>query len=257
MAHVQAIHVSAIKSLRLRSVPDAVISAEGIAFDREFLLLDDRGRVMTQREQGVLAQLESTYDGTTLTMTLPDGQKLAATPTTNGQTTTTELWGRPIEGDVVAGPWAAAVSELTGRRVDLVRPRAAERGLDSHAVSLVSQAAVDGLKAHAGRNGDFDARRFRPTLLITDCPAHIEDEWIGRRIRAGQAVLTGVRFDPRCSLTTRNPDTGERDADTLRWIDQMRGRVEGEVCFGIYADVVTPGAVAVGDTVEPIEQEAA
>ena len=62
-------------------------------------------------------------------------------------------------------------------------------------------------------------------------------------------------LDPRCALTTRNPESGERDADTLRWIDETRGRVDGEVCFGVYADVVEPGDVRVGDTVEPLAKE--
>ena len=152
------------------------------------------------------------------------------------------------------GPWAEALSKLAQKRLRLMHPDAAERGLDSHAVSMLSQAAVDQLGAHAGRNGDLDARRFRPTVLINDCGAHAEDEWVGRSVQVGEAVITVVRFDPRCALTTRHPETGERDADTLRWIDQTRGRVEGEVCFGVYADVAKPGTVRVGDTVEPLPE---
>ena len=66
MARVQAIHLSAVKSLRLQSVPEARIDRDGIAGDREFLLLDDRNRATTQRELGVLAQVSSHYDGTVL-----------------------------------------------------------------------------------------------------------------------------------------------------------------------------------------------
>jgi uncharacterized protein YcbX len=252
MARVQAIHLSPVKSLRLRSVPEAEIGPAGIAGDREFLLVDDGDRVATQRELGVLAQVESHWDGAVLELRLPDGERVAGTPA-EGEPVATELWGRAISGPVIEGPWADALSRLAGKRLRLVRPAAAERGRDSHAVSVLSQPAVDALGAHGGRNGDFDARRFRPTLLIGDCAAHAEDAWVGRKVRAGEAVIDVVRLDPRCSLTTRHPETGERDADTLRWIDQTRGRVDGYVMFGVYADVAEPGLVRVGDLVEPLE----
>ena len=72
-------------------------------------------------------------------------------------------------------------------------------------------------------------------------------------MRAGEAVLTVVRLDPRCALTTLDPDTGARDADTLRWLAGYRPPQDGEVYCGIYADVETPGRVRVGDSVEPLE----
>lgn len=56
---------------------------------------------------------------------------------------------------------------------------------------------------------------------------------------------------PRCALTTRSPDTGERDLDTLRLIKGYRGVRNGEaIDFGVYARVVRPGRVRVGDVVE-------
>jgi uncharacterized protein YcbX len=56
----------------------------------------------------------------------------------------------------------------------------------------------------------------------------------------------------RCAMTTRDPDTGERDLDTLRLIKTYRGLSErGTIDFGVYAEIVEPGEVRVGDTVEP------
>ncbi len=251
MARVQAIHLSPVKSLRLRAVPEAMIGADGIPGDRDFLLLDARGRVATQRQIGKLAQVESYWDGTVLTLHMPDGAIVSGEPAEAGRAET-ELWGRQITGALIEGPWNAALSKLAGAPLRLLRPHAAERALDSHPVSVLSQSAVDRLGSHAGREGDLDARRFRPTLLLTDCDPHAEDEWVGREVRAGEAVLKVVRLDPRCVLTTRHPESGERDADTLRWIDQTRGRVDGDVMFGVYADVSEPGMVRVGDLVEVV-----
>ena len=82
---------------------------------------------------------------------------------------------------------------------------------------------------------------------------HEEDEWLGRRVRIGETVVEVTKQDARCRMTTRNPDTGVRDFDTLRAIKEYRGVRNGKsIDFGVYADVVQPGVIRVGDPVEPL-----
>jgi len=58
---------------------------------------------------------------------------------------------------------------------------------------------------------------------------------------------------PRCAATTRDPDSGHRDLDTLRLIKEYRGvRDRVAIDFGVYASVEQPGRVRVGDSVEPL-----
>ena len=73
-------------------------------------------------------------------------------------------------------------------------------------------------------------------------------------MRAGEVVLRVAERDPRCSMTTLNPRSGERDMDTLRMILDYRTKQDGNVCFGVYADVAQTGTVAVGDVVEPLSK---
>ena len=58
----------------------------------------------------------------------------------------------------------------------------------------------------------------------------------------------------RSAVTTRDPDTGDRDLDTLRLLKDYRGQREsdGAVLFGVYAYVERPGVVRVGDTFSPL-----
>ena len=55
-------------------------------------------------------------------------------------------------------------------------------------------------------------------------------------------------------MTTLGPDTGDKDFTTLNLIARHRPRIEGRrgLPFGMYAEVVEPGRVRVGDPVEPI-----
>lgn len=253
MPRVRAINVSAVKSLHLTPVEEATIGRDGIEHDREFLLVDSGGRVATQRNTRILARISSTYDAGSgeLELVLPGGERVRETPSPAG-TTTVELWGREFSATVMNGPFAEAVSDVVGAPLRLLRAEDGIRGLDSHAVSLLSQGSADEVGRRGGRDG-LDFRRFRPTLLIDGCDAHAEDAWVGGVVRAGEARLRVIRLDPRCALTTLDPDTGERDADTLRWLAGYRRHSDGEVHCGIYADVEAPGRVRVGDEVEPLE----
>ena len=100
-----------------------------------------------------------------------------------------------------------------------------------------------------------ERERFRMLLEIEGCAPHEEDTWRGRRARLGEAVVEIGGPVPRCATTTRDPSTGKRDFDTLREIARYRGKRDGkQIDFGVYAHVVRPGRVRVGDAVE-IEAE--
>ena len=53
-------------------------------------------------------------------------------------------------------------------------------------------------------------------------------------------------------MITRHPETGERDLDTLRLMKGYRPMRGNHIDFGMFARVETPGAVSLGDAVEPL-----
>jgi uncharacterized protein YcbX len=100
--------------------------------------------------------------------------------------------------------------------------------------------------------GELDARRFRLNLELEGCEPYEEDTWSGRRLDIGEATIEVGGQVPRCVFTTKHPDTGEKDWDTLTKIARLRGRIEGRngLPFGMYASVVRAGVVRVGDAVK-------
>ena len=88
-------------------------------------------------------------------------------------------------------------------------------------------------------------------FTLAGCRPHEEDEWNGRLLRVGDAVVRAGGPVDRCAMTTRDPDTGERDLDTLRLIREYRGVSDrNTIDFGVYGAVERPGRVSVGDSVE-------
>ena len=98
---------------------------------------------------------------------------------------------------------------------------------------------------------DGDGRRFRMLLELDGLYPLAEEEWRDRQVRAGDALLLVGRPTPRCAVPSANPDTGCRNRDVLRELLDARGDVDGEACLGVYAEVLEPGTVRVGDEVAP------
>ena len=164
------------------------------------------------------------------------------------------MFGRDVHGTIVEGPWAEALSELAGAPMRLMRVGNGH-AQDTYPMSLLSRGVARTSWPCGRATAEVaDPRRFRNTLLVDGIAPHEEDEWIGHDVRAGEAVLHVAERDPRCSMTTLNPQSGDRDMDTLRMIADYRSRQDGDICFGVYADVAQPGTVAVGDTVEPLSK---
>ena len=89
---------------------------------------------------------------------------------------------------------------------------------------------------------------------ISGAAPHDEDTWEGRELRLGEVVLRVGGPVKRCAATTRNPDTGVVDLQTLRMIGATRGRQETPewgkgFYFGVYAEVLSPGRIHLGDKV--------
>jgi uncharacterized protein YcbX len=254
---VSWLSVAPVKGLALTRRDEVRLEPFGALENRRFHLVDERGRFvngLTRVQRSLFAVVpEWDAEADTLRLTFPDGEVVEG-PVRLGEELATWFYNRNEHGRVVEGLWARALSEFSGRQLRLVRTDEPGRAVDraNGAVSLVSDESVEELARQAGV-ASADARRFRMLIGVTGGKPHEEDEWVGREVRLGEAVVRVVEQVARCAITTKNPDTGERDLDTLRVIKDYRGiRGEKYLDFGVYGEVVTPGRVSVGDAVETL-----
>ncbi len=255
MATVTWLSIAPVKGLALLQVDELELTEDGVADNRRFWLVDDDGRMYAQLRDPRLARVTARWDEASgrLEMRLPDGETVAGTIRL-AEPVTTDFYGRAVRGHRVLGPWAEALSAYVGRGLTLVRGDRPGAGVDRSRgqVTLVSEASLAELARRSGREV-VDGRRFRMLIGVDGRRPHEEDEWCGRRVRVGDAVVRVLEPVARGAVTTGNPDTGERDFDTLRAIAAYRGVRSGEgVDFGVYGDVVEPGRVSVGDAAEPL-----
>ena len=152
MARVRAIHLSPIKSLGLMSSERATVTPDGIAGDRAFVLLDDRGEVATMRRYGALARAGSRFDPDTgrLVVVLPDGSEVSGI-VGGDEREAVLMFGRDVQGTIVEGPWAEALSELAGSPMRLMRVGNGH-AQDTYPMSLLSEASLHELARAVGRS---------------------------------------------------------------------------------------------------------
>jgi uncharacterized protein YcbX len=255
------ISIAPVKALALVHPPEVQLEAFGVRENRRFYLVDEEGRLRNGKHLGPLVRVVPDYDeqANTLRLTFPDGSE-AVGDVEVGELVTTVFYGRPVVGRLVVGPWSEALSQLAGTALQLIQAERPGGGVDRGAAggtSLVSVAALDELARAAGIEGSVDGRRFRMLFGIDGVPAHEEDSWIGRAVQIGGATVVPHGNVGRCAVTTRHPETGIRDLDTLGALERYRGRLPTTepLPFGVWAQVVEPGRVRLGDPVELVSSD--
>lgn len=251
---VAAIYVAPVKSLRLSAVQRARVGRRGIEEDRRFFLVNERDRLVTARDYPSLLRVLADYDvaSNRLRLTFPDGTVVEGEPADGGDVTARFFGKYDRRGVVMDGPFADALSSYAGvgeRGGSLRLVRAVDLGQDGFPVSLVSTASVEKARSQPGGEA-IQERHFRMNFYIDGARPHEEDQWIdGPTVRIGGATVSVKMRDERCVMTTLDPDTGERGPNTLRVITSYRTDQPKEANFGVYAVVLEPGDVAVGDDV--------
>lgn len=251
-ATVARINVTPLKSAALLH-PDRVrVEPWGVVGNRAFFLVHEDGRLWNGSKQGSLVQLRADLAGDRLALAFPDGTRVDGLVAPTGSAVVTDFYGRPVPGRVVPGPWDTPLAAFGGGTpLRLVAPDAPGGANDVEPLTMASSASVAAIAEAGAATDALDARRFRMTFDLEGCGAYEEDTWAGRVVGLGGAMVRVLGAVPRCVVTTLDPTTGERDFPTLAAIKRSRGVIDGDLPFGVYAEILEPGDVAVGDAVEP------
>ena len=123
-------------------------------------------------------------------------------------------------------------------------PGTAMTDTDYASISINNHASRRALSQRMGQ--DLSPLRFRGNIWVDGLAPWEEHDLAGKTMRIGTAVIEGVEPIVRCRATTTNPETGQRDADTLQALNDGWGHQY----FGLYARVLEPGTIALNDTLE-------
>ncbi|WP_329406899.1 MOSC domain-containing protein [Streptomyces sp. NBC_00704] len=270
-AELLSIHVHPVKAFRGQALREAVVEPWGLAGDRRWALIDDGGKVVTQRQQPRLALAAAEpVPGGGVRLSAPGREPLTVPVPEAVGTVSMDLFGDKLEA-VLAGAaahrWCSAYVGADVRLVHMDDP-AARRPVDpgyalpgetvsfadGYPLLAVSAASLDALNSlvaqgpHSGE-GPLPMNRFRPNLVVGGTEPWAEDHW--SRLVVGEVEFRVAKPSGRCVVTTTDQDTAVRGKEPLSTLGRHR-RLDDGLVFGQNLVPLSRGTVRVGDPVRVV-----
>lgn len=244
----------------------ATMTASGFAHDRSWMLVDQRGRFVTQRTHPLLATLPVTADSQGLRLGPVAGLPMlnVVKPSNRTQRLWVEVWkhrGKAMDAGDAAAQWCTSLLQHPVRLVyhgDLLN-RFANGGrtdgdsipvhfADGYPVLVTNQSSLDDLARRMSRSIQMNA--FRPNLVLDGLPPWAEDQIA--HIDIGPVSLRLCKPCTRCVIPSIDQITGLPAADptpalkNFRFNKNLHGVTFGENAYAIggIGDTVHVGAEA-------------
>lgn len=260
---LSGITIYPVKSCAGINLNSVALGRFGPVGDRRWLIVDERGRFVSQREQPrmALVSVEQVQGGIRLSM---EGSSIeTATPGAEAPELKVTIWEDSVDArlaDSGAGQWLSAQLGLPCRLVympdssrRLVDGQFARGGetvsfADGFPLLLISQASLDDLNSRL--SNPVPMNRFRPNLVVNGCEPFAEDSW--RRIRIGDVELDVAKPCSRCVIPSIDQATAQRDGQINRVLAAFR-RFNGQIMFGQNLLYQRAGTLTLGDAVEVLD----
>ncbi|WP_456418273.1 MOSC domain-containing protein [Thiolapillus sp.] len=209
-----------VKSLRGERLASMQVDARGLLYDRHWMLVDEEGRFLTQRELPRMALVRPRIEESGLVLGAP-GMPDLQLQADSGEALQVQIWRDLCTARVMsrrADQWLSKFLDTPCRLVYLPQEQVrrvdqdyAQREdqvgfADGFPFLLISRASLEDLNRRMGRS--LPMERFRPNLVVEGCEAYAEDGW--KRIRIGDLEFRVVKPCSRCAIPTVDPETGER-----------------------------------------------
>jgi uncharacterized protein YcbX len=255
---VQQLFIHPIKSCAGIAVREATLIETGLEYDREWMVIDEAGEFVSQRERPRMALVQPTLRMSDLVLRAPGMLALhLALDAVEGRCRV-RVWDDTLDAYDMGDLAAQWFSDFLGQRVRLARfdpeaLRLASRRWtgaieartafsDGYPILVASTASLAELNRRLAAQG-HDAvtmQRFRPNLVLDGLPdAHGED-FIDTLAIDGGVVLKLVKPCGRCTIPDVDPATaaqGHAVADTLAAY-RTEPRIDGALAFGQNAVIV-------------------
>ena len=259
---LNSLYVYPVKSARGLSVMSAEVTERGLRNDRRWLVCDDEGSVLTQRQLPILARLQVSF-GKNLALTFFDSQiKMPLLPG-EVEYIKVEVWCDQCNAWSMGSKAKKWLSKVLGIDSQLVYMpdetyRPVDHGLYSEANSfadaypflIISLSSLNALNKRL--DAPVSINRFRPNIVIEDCEEFAEDGW--KVLRIGDVQFELVKACARCAVPGIDQTSGKRTKGVLEELSKFR-RWDGHIWFGKNALARSVGEIRIGETVEILESD--
>ena len=256
---IARLFVYPVKSCAGVEVSEALLTETGLDLDRAWMVVDEQGEFVSQRELPRMALIRVVLKYSEVVLRAPGMLALHLAIDAVEEPVKVRVWDDEVKAYDMGAIAAQWFSDFLGRKLRLVRFDPDERRLSDRKWTAGAEALnqfSDGfplLVASEGSLAELNRRlaqagheavgieRFRPNIVLAGLEAHDEDRLDVLRIAADEEVqLRLVKPCPRCPIPDIDPATGlasPRVSETLRTY-RSNELVNGAITFGINAIVL-------------------
>ena len=257
---LHSLYVHPIKSCAGIELRRSLLLDTGLDLDRAWMLVDEQGEFVTQRELPRLALIQPTLRHDDMVLRAPGMLALHVALDRAESELRVRVWDDWVPAWDMGALAAQWCSDFAGRPLRLVRFDPDYRRLsDSHwtgahlgqtafadgfALLVTSTASLAELNRRLVERGEpsVDMRRFRPNIVLDGIEAHDEDHIDLLEIDTPQGTVRLKLVKPcaRCSIPGVDPDSGEQGHAVTDALAAYRAdaRVGGGITFGMNAIVL-------------------
>jgi uncharacterized protein len=251
-----------IKSLGGIRLKEAKVLKKGLALDRRWMLVDEHGNFLTQRNISTMALFKLNLEGDSLNIGFKgDGSQLEISTSARpkGVSESVKIWDDTVDAIEVDKETSAWFSEKLKMKCRLVsfpeqNPRAVDAIYkinddhvslaDAYPFLIIGHQSVNFLNSKLEM--PLPMNRFRPNFVFSGGEPNEEDTW--RDFQIGENRFVGVKPCARCVLTTVNQETAEKGLEPLRTLATYRKK-ENKILFGQNLIAVDHTIVKEGDLI--------
>jgi uncharacterized protein YcbX len=254
---VKELWIYPIKSLGGIKLEKAHAETEGLQHDRRWMLVDENGKFITQREHHNLATYTCRIDNEAITVTHKNDSISIPIEGQSDNIVKVSVWSSELkanEVDPLISEWFSdhlSMNATLIRMTDIshrpkrltVPPFNTDLSLaDGYPYLILGEESMRHLNAKL--QTPISANRFRANVIVSSEIAHEEDQW--NSISVGSSTLQIIKPCARCVVVTIDQATGIAGQEPTKTLATYR-RDENKILFGANAICTHPGIISVGD----------
>ncbi|MGF7073124.1 uncharacterized protein YcbX [Mucilaginibacter sp. 3215] len=261
MLQVSELYIYPIKSLSGVAVQNAEVTRRGLQHDRRWMLVNEHGHFITQREFPQMALIKTTVETDGIAVHHHSGGSLLIP--FNGERKSLQqfaVWDDTCMGQYVNEEfdrWFSQALNIKCRLVHMpddsereVDQRYAKPGMitsfaDAYPFLLIGQASLDDLNKRMTL--PLPMNRFRPNIVFTGGEAYSED--LMNEIEIAGITFYGAKLCARCVLTTIDQHTAVKAKEPLKTLASYRMK-NNKIMFGQNLVHENTGIISVGDELD-------
>ncbi len=260
-ASISRLFIYPIKSCAGIEVQKAQLLDTGLEWDRNWMVVDEAGEFVTQRELPRMALIEPRLQTEEMTLSAPGMLALQVRLDRVEKPVRARVWDDEVSAFDMGDMAAQWFSDFLGQKLRLVRfdpdhmrwssmkwtggAKAPNQFSDGFPILMISETSVDALNLRLKQSGEaaVGVERFRANVILTGLDAHDEDRLDICHFAAadGMAEIRPVKPCARCPIPNIDPVTAISSPTVSDFLQTYRQNdlMNGAITFGMNAIVVS------------------